>query len=59
MSNEMIIALAGLISRVGLDAAIIIMESLKKSTTIDEAIVALKESQQKTWADYKREPQKQ
>lgn len=47
------LALINLIAKVGLDMAIAIMTNINKATTIDEAIAALQETQQKTWADFK------
>lgn len=55
MSEALKIAMMNLIARVGLDLAIDLLSGLNKSATIEEAIAALQKSQQKTWADYKRE----
>lgn len=44
-----------LVAKVGIQAAIDILEGIGKSTTIDEAIAALKASAAKTWEDYKKE----
>lgn len=53
VSEDMKLALINLIAKVGLDLAIEIMKNINKATTIDEAIAALQETQQKTWADFK------
>lgn len=55
MSPDLLVAIINLIARVGIDAAIYIMDGLKSANTIDEAIAALNTSRQKTWDDYKRE----
>ena len=45
-----------LVSKIGIPAAIALIESLKKGTvTIDEAIVALKAAEAKTADDYLKE----
>lgn len=49
------LALINLIAKVGLDLALRIIDNIGKSVTIDDAIAALKETQQKTWEDYKKE----
>jgi hypothetical protein len=53
MSEALQLALINLIVRVGLEKAIEIFSGINKATTIDEAIAALRETQKKTWADYK------
>lgn len=54
-SNIMQELVIRLVAKVGIDAAIIILENMTKVTTIDEAITALKTSREKAWADYKAE----
>lgn len=56
MSETLLVALFQLIAKVGLTAAINIMENLGKAVTIDDAIAALKKAQAKTWEDYKAGP---
>lgn len=51
--NPWQVALVNLIAKVGLDAAIAIVENINKAATIDDAIAALQETQKKTWEDYK------
>lgn len=55
MNPAILVALINLIGKVGIDAAIYILDGLKNAKTIEEAIAALEESKQKTWEDYKRE----
>ena len=45
----------GLVTKVGIDTALIILDSIKNVKTIDDAIAALETSAGKTWADYKKE----
>lgn len=42
MTPELQVALLQLVARVGIDAAVAIMEGIKNATTVDEAIDALK-----------------
>jgi len=55
MSTELTVALINLVSRVGIDAAIAIVDGVKNAKTIDDAIAALKASREKTWEIYKAE----
>ena len=55
MNKDMQALIIGLIAKVGLAAAIDIIEGLTKVTTIDDALVALKASAAKDWAAYKLE----
>lgn len=55
MNQDIRIVAAQLIAKVGIDAAIFILEALTKVTTIEEAIEALKISRSKTWEDYKNQ----
>lgn len=55
MSEVLQIAVFNLISNVGLNAAISIIENMRNAKTIDDAIVALKAAQTKTWEDFKKE----
>jgi len=57
--NEWQIALISLIAKVGLDAAIAIANNITSSATYDDAIAALKKTQEKTWQMYKDEAKAQ
>jgi hypothetical protein len=50
--NALTIPLIQLIAKVGLDAAIAIVDGLEKSASLADAIAALKAAQAKTAADY-------
>ena len=54
-TTDMGALIIGLVGKVGLDAALIILKNLSKVVTIDDAIAALETSRGKTWADYKKE----
>lgn len=55
MNKDMQEALILLVAKVGIQAAIDILEGIGKATTIDEAITALKTSAAKDWPAYKAE----
>lgn len=48
------LALVNLITTVGLDTAIAVLDGIKNAKTADEAIEALRAVQKKTWEDYKK-----
>ena len=54
MSEALQIAVFNLISNVGINTAITIMENMRSAKTIDEAIAALKAAREKTWEDFKK-----
>lgn len=56
MSEQMIIMIGNLVAKVGLDAAISIIDGIKNAKTIDDAIAALKKTQAVTWDDFKKAP---
>ena len=45
----------GLVVRVGPEVAELLLEMLSKSTTLDEALAAIRKSKAKTLADFKAE----
>jgi len=49
MSEAMLIAVINLVSKVGIDAAEIILTNMAKASTIDDAIKALQEAKQFNW----------
>lgn len=55
MNPDLIIAIINLVTKVGFDAAIAVIDGLKNAATLDDAIAALQASKNKTWADYKAE----
>lgn len=55
MNPQLLIAIINLVTKVGIDAAIAIIDGLKNAATIDDAIAALNASKSKTWDDYKAE----
>lgn len=55
MSPDLIIAIINLVTKVGFDAAIALVNGLKNAATIDDAIAALEASKSKTWEQYKQE----
>jgi len=55
--NEGQIALINLVTKVGIDSAIAIMDGIKNAKTIDDAINALKEAQKLTVTDFRRAAQ--
>lgn len=55
MSPDLIIAIINLVTKVGFDAAIALVNGLKNAATIDDAIAALETSKSKTWEQYKQE----
>lgn len=55
MNNEMQMLIISLVAKVGIQAAIDILEKIGKAATIDDAIIALKSSAAKSWDDYKKE----
>jgi hypothetical protein len=55
MSEALIISIINLVAKVGFDAAISVINGLKNSKTIDDALTALEASKSKSWEDFKRE----
>jgi len=55
MNDQLKIAMINLIIQFGLQKAIEIFTNINNAPTIDDAIAALRETQKKTWADYKAE----
>lgn len=55
MSDQLILGIINLVAKVGIDAAISVLNGIARAKTVDEAIIALEESSKKTWADYKKE----
>jgi len=55
MDPALATALLSFAARFGIDAAITFLERSQKATTIEDAIAALKASQEKSWEDYKAE----
>ena len=56
MSPEKL-AFINLVTRLGFEAAAIVWQNVRKAATIDEAIEALRKSEELTAADYARERQ--
>lgn len=56
MSPELQIAVFNLIAKVGIDSAIVIMQSMKNAATIDDAIKACQGAQAGSWSDAKVAP---
>lgn len=52
MNPDLIIAIINLVTKVGFDAAIAVIDGLKNAATLEDAIAALQASKNKTWADY-------
>lgn len=52
--NEMQLMIIGMIAKVGLESAIIILKNISKVVTVDDAITALKVAQSQTWEDFKK-----
>lgn len=50
--NDFQIAIINLITKIGLDAAIVVMEQLGTATTKEEAVAALKRARDKTAEQY-------
>ncbi len=53
--SNMTALLIGLVAKLGIEGAIIVLDNIKNVKTIDDAIVALEASVGKTWADYVKE----
>ena len=43
-----------LVAKVGVNAAVTILDGIKNAKTVDDALAALRAIQAKTWEDYKK-----
>ena len=52
--NEMQAMIIGLVAKLGIEGALIVLNNIAKAITIDDAIAALQVAQKTTWEDFKK-----